>query len=224
MSNTDHSSPRDRSAPSTWLGEHTADLTWFGIGLALFAISLALSLGHHMSSVQLGVFRAVNDLPGHYTQLALWITELLGSAIPIAACVIVPMLFKRYYLAWRVFFTAGGAVTVMYVVKKLVAEPRPVVLLHNQLHVRAVETGPGFPSGHAVAATALALTLWAITPPRWRWLLAVWIVAVGLSRLYLGVHTPADIAGGFAVGLMAVYFVRLLPRQLAERFRLTDPA
>lgn len=193
---------------------------WFAVGLLLFAVSLVIASSHRLSGVQAEIFRALNNLPGSYTKPALWITEGLGSAVPIAVCVIVPLFFKRFRLAWRFFFTAGGAVAVMYVIKKIVNEPRPFIMLHNQLNLRAVETGPSFPSGHTVAATALALTLWPIVPAKWRWLLVLWIVAVGLSRLYLGVHTPVDIVGGFAIGLMAVCFVRLLPKAIARPLRL----
>jgi undecaprenyl-diphosphatase len=71
-----------------------------------------------------------------------------------------------------------------------------------------------------LAATALALTLWFILPSAWRWVSIIWILVVAWSRLYLGVHTPADIISGFAIGLMAVSLVRLLPKPLAQKLRL----
>jgi undecaprenyl-diphosphatase len=62
-----------------------------------------------------------------------------------------------------------------------------------------------FPSGHAMAsatlATALIFLFWAT---RWRWLVTVTMVAfvilVGASRIYLGVHFPSDILAGWAAG------------------------
>lgn len=69
--------------------------------------------------------------------------------------------------------------------------------------------GYSFPSGHSVAAVAfygvLAYYLARfILPRRWRpsvMALAGGVIAlIGLSRVYLGVHYPSDVLGGFALG------------------------
>lgn len=192
----------------------------FFIGLALLIGSMIIARGNSLSGWQASLLHSINNESNSYRTASLWITEGLGAAYPIILCILIPLLFKKYRLAWRFFFTAGGAIVAGFAVKYLVNEPRPVVLLRHNLHVRAVETGPGFPSGHMLAATALALTLWFILPLKWRWLSVLWILLVAWSRLYLGVHTPADIISGFAIGLMAVCFVRLLPASLAKRLKL----
>ena len=194
------------------------------IGILLLVPATLMAHTHQLTGWQASIFHAINNLnlPSGSTTAARWITEALGAAYPIAACVLVPLLFKRFRLAWRFFFTAGGATAVFYVIKKIINEPRPIAMLHGNLHQRAIETGPGFPSGHQTAATALALTLWIILPAKWRWLPIVWIVIVAFSRIYLGVHTPGDIIGGFAVGLMAVSFVKLLPVKIAKPIHLDE--
>lgn len=194
----------------------------FFIGLVLLLISAAYAHSHNLSGLQARIFYDFNNLQGSYTTPAKFITEALGAAYPIAICVLVPLLFKNYRLAWRFFFTTGGALVAGFAIKYLVNEPRPIAMLHGHLHQRVVETGPGFPSGHMLAATALALTLWFILPAKWRWLSALWIVVVAWSRLYLGVHTMADVVGGFAIGLMAVCFVRLLPPVIAKPLKLDE--
>ncbi len=61
-------------------------------------------------------------------------------------------------------------------------------------------TGYSFPSGHTQSATALYGTLGLAAKRGWRKavLLGI-IILVALSRMYLGVHTPLDVLGGFAI-------------------------
>lgn len=193
------------------------------IGILLFIPALYIASKHSLTGFQLSLFRDLNNLSNSFKDPALILTEGLGAGYPIAVCVLVPLLFKRYRLAWRFLVTVGGAGVIMEIAKKIAQEPRPAALLHGHLHVRAVETGlTSFPSGHETVATAMALTLWIILPRRWRWLSILWIVIVAVSRVYLGDHTPNDIVGGFAIGLIAVCVVRLLPAKLAKTFRLDD--
>jgi undecaprenyl-diphosphatase len=200
----------------------TAYVVGMVVGLLLLAPVTLMAHKHQLTGMQLSIFRAFNNLhlPSFVTSLSKVLTEALGAAYPIAACVLIPLLFKKYRLAWRFLVTAGGSTAVFYVVKKIIKEPRPYTMLHNNLHMRVVETGPSFPSGHQTAATALALTLWIILPNKWRWVSVLWIAAVAFTRLYLGAHTPGDVIGGFAIGLMAVSFISLLPPSIAKLVRL----
>ena len=70
------------------------------------------------------------------------------------------------------------------------------------------ETSPSFISGHAVTAIAVWGTLAALVRRTWFWLLAAVIIFfVGFSRLYLGVHYPADVIGGWLVGALVAWVV-----------------
>lgn len=70
-------------------------------------------------------------------------------------------------------------------------------------------TFQSFPSGHATTAFALAAVIGFISP-RWFYPGLVFAVAIGVSRVALGVHYPSDVVGGAILGVLGAYLVRLL--------------
>ena len=220
MAETNYTYRKEKKSTKSYQNYPISYIVWLILGIIVFVITALISHHNQLKGFEARIFYDINNLPNYWDTLALIVTYgLVYVAIPI--CVIVPLLFKKYRLAWRFFFITGGSVVVMEIAKRIVREPRPVVLLHGHLHARLAAKGlTSFPSGHQTAATAMALILCLILPRRWWWLAAVWIIAVGLSRIYLGVHTPLDVIGGFSLGLISVCVIRLLPRPLAKKLRL----
>jgi len=72
--------------------------------------------------------------------------------------------------------------------------------------------------GSATLAMVVVLLCW---HTRWRWLAvalaATFALTVGASRIYLGVHYPSDILGGFAAGIAWVSGVYLVLYRIRER-------
>lgn len=116
----------------------------------------------------------------------------------------------RRYKALLLFFAVGGAALANYVLKFIFERARPDLWTHL-----VEETSFSFPSGHAMGSSAFAFGIVAILwNTKWRpiaiVLASVYIVSIGFSRLYLGVHYPTDILAGWLLGLVWVAFIASL--------------
>ena len=159
---------------------------------------------------ELGTVEAVIELRSSTLTSTARVLTTAGSAyllVPLA--VICCLLLLHAGLRTEAFVVAvslAGAMLLSDVLKLLVARRRPPVE-----HLQAV-SGYSFPSGHATQASAfwlsLALSLRA-TPlaPAVAPLALVLVLVVALSRVYLGVHYPADVIAGLALGAGWATFV-----------------
>ncbi|HYH74815.1 MAG TPA: phosphatase PAP2 family protein [Candidatus Saccharimonadales bacterium] len=184
----------------------------FVVALTLFAGATVLALSHKATGWEYTWFREVNNQSEGFYRLMTIIT-FLGSTWGAAIAVLGAYIARYYRLAWRLAFTIIGAYGVTVLAKHFIERPRPLGLFED-VHARVAETGMGFPSGHTMAITVITLTLLPYLPWKLRWIIPILIVAVGISRLYLGVHIPLDLVGGLALGTAAVAFVRILPQRL----------
>lgn len=100
---------------------------------------------------------------------------------------------------------AGAAV---WLLKTWLHFPRPWELLGPQAGLNALpaDADASFPSGHAAFAAVVVGTLWSRFGGRTaRAVLLLYLASVGLSRVVLGAHFPADVIAGYAVGLGSVW-------------------
>ena len=111
---------------------------------------------------------------------------------------------------WGFRFLAAGLVgsVANQLLKAIFLIPRPWVIDPNFTIVEAAReaaTGYSFPSGHTQTAATVYGTLAAWLNRKWVTALCVaLILAVGFSRMYLGVHTPYDVAAALCVGVLTV--------------------
>jgi undecaprenyl-diphosphatase len=97
----------------------------------------------------------------------------------------------------------AGTTASVYLLKLIFGLKRPEYAVY-------IESSPSFPSGHAATAMVLygflLLTAWKHDKHHLKnpliFGLAILILLVGLSRLYLGVHYFADVAAGYLIGLI----------------------
>jgi undecaprenyl-diphosphatase len=139
---------------------------------------------------------AMIDLTAIGGSTVLWIVVLAVSGFL--------ALQTRYRTATSVLITTGSGELLNAIMKHAFSRPRPSIVPH----LRAVSSS-SFPSGHAMESAIVYLTLAAMlmrasdTRATKVYVLAVAAVLTllaGVSRLYLGVHYPTDVVGGWIVG------------------------
>jgi undecaprenyl-diphosphatase len=87
------------------------------------------------------------------------------------------------------------------VIKYWLLRQRPCRTLHHVRLLVSCGSGLSFPSSHAVNNFAGALVL-AFFLPRAKWWFFGYAAIIAFSRVYVGVHYPADVIGGGVIGLI----------------------
>ena len=151
--------------------------------------------------------------------------DVYGYLIVLAITIIISaLIFKRWKYVGQVTLVLALASISNMILKRAIDRARPGIE-----HLVSVET-LSYPSGHAMSAMAFYGFLIYLfykfkINPLAKFIailvLAVLIASIGISRIYLGVHFPSDIVGGFIAGLIWVFFCIFL-FNIIEVFR-RDP-
>jgi membrane-associated phospholipid phosphatase len=97
--------------------------------------------------------------------------------------------------------------------------PRPPLALPaGSVHVVGqLELHHSLPSGHSAFAMLVVASLWPVAVWPVRAGLALFALWVGLSRISLGAHFPADVLAGFALSLAVVWLLQRIAQSLGQR-------
>jgi undecaprenyl-diphosphatase len=167
---------------------------------------IALLIGRHLiSTFDLSVISLVQGWENPTLTVVMERFSWLGTTPVVVFLVIGILIFLAVVLGHRkelLLFVAivGGAPLLNSVLKLVFRRERP------DIHRLAEEASYSFPSGHSMAAFALygglIYLLWRhVTSGGGRFLLVaagtIIVLCIGLSRIYLGVHFPSDVIGGY---------------------------
>lgn len=146
-----------------------------------------------------------------FTQIVTFVTNLGDvTAYVIIIPMIATLLYYRGHHRWKLSLQATivliSAFLLNVAIKNLISRPRPLENLRL-----VIAHSYSFPSGHSMSAIAFYGFLIYLTYKYVPSLIlktaliivqVLLILSIGLSRIYLGVHFPTDVAAGFIAGLV----------------------
>lgn len=134
----------------------------------------------------------------------------------IGAVIIISIINKRYFVTKFLLFNTLGSYLFNHLLKLIFQRTRPLDFFLVE------QGGLSYPSGHSMVtmsmylAIAYLLTREERNPRKRR---AVYITAsflillMGISRMYLGVHWPTDVIGGFIMGYIFYNMSKIIVRE-----------
>lgn len=122
---------------------------------------------------------------------------------------------KRIVKFFYAIFTVGGAYLVTAIIKHVVQNPRPFVVLQDT-KILFTDTGYSFPSSHAGAFAALATVIYFHHKPAGI-LFGIAAVLISIARVIGGVHYPLDIIVGWGIGIGVAILMNRLWKSIAKK-------
>ena len=197
------------------------------VWVALLVGSLALVLLAAANNTQSGD-RAMTQwlqeqtLPGQ--DLSDFVRALTATEVVLATGTAVSLiLWLRGYRWQAILLGAGlaGMAMAQFGIKELVDRPRPD---EDFVDIRATRSSPSFPAGHVMSGTflygfliylALTLPLGRVAAVALTIAAALVIALVGPVNVWLGVHWPSDVLGGYV--LAGIILLPLVATDLRQR-------
>lgn len=145
----------------------------------------------------------------------------------LAAAAIIFLLLQKREIQKKLIVFAGIDLLLTYLAGKLAGklfyDPRPFVATHIKSLIPHAPTN-GFPSDHALVSFAIAWIIFAYNK-RIGIIFALVALFIGISRIYVRVHSPIDIIGSFgisAIVALVVYFVLQFLLQKRSEKKLSE--
>lgn len=195
--------------------------TMFYLGMLMIIPFLFLAVASYFEWGLLGMFddwigsEVIEERESLLTVFFTAITRMgdgwFSAIVTLIISMVILLKLKNKWLAlWYVLTISLGAGVLNQVLKFIFRRERPDSVEHL-----ITQGGYSFPSGHAMGSMvvygALIFLIVRLARRKLTYLVATvgfgaLIVLIGVSRVYLGVHYPSDIIGGYSVGAMVLAF------------------
>lgn len=175
----------------------------FALSVALFSLVAALVFAGYTKSFDSAVYAAVSSAISPPLTFIARTVSFIGSEMVIIPVIAVLLILPktRVNFGTPVAGTLFISAALNWSLKHIFARPRPEILW------LIAETGFSFPSGHSMSNmafyTMLVFLVFKYAKNARVWFTAgayVLVLAIGLSRIYLGVHYASDVIAGFLMG------------------------
>lgn len=151
------------------------------------------------------------------TKILIFLTNLSSTKFIIGANILLVIFIiigkKTKLLLITISSITSGIVNTL--LKNIISRPRPDIL------PMVIEDTFSYPSGHSMIAILFyGMTLYLVLKHKIKGyriisvILGIYILCVGISRIYLGVHFPSDVIGGYLLGVI----ILLLLTELYKKY------
>lgn len=157
----------------------------------------------------------------YVVQTAIVITNLGGVLVIGALTIISFILIKNKKISFTILLNVIIATVLNLLLKNIIQRPRP-----DDFRLIS-ETGYSFPSGHSMVSMAfygflIYLCIKYLKNKKIKIILttflSILIIAIGISRIYLGVHYTSDVIAGFMISICyLIIYTSLVKKYIIER-------
>ena len=185
---------------------------WLGAASLSFGIFVKISselLENEVNGLDLSILTAIAKMRRPWlTSIAVDLTALGSITLVVLISVVVLCVLlslKDRLAAWQLLLNTLGAGIWTVIIKNVIERPRP-----ESITPLVQVSGFSYPSGHSLASASLYLTIALLAVrylPTTKARVLVFSLAVAvillvcMSRVYLGVHYPSDVASGASLGI-----------------------
>ena len=197
-----------------------------GVLVVLFMVILVSILTERSMFIDTKIMGILPNFRGDTLTKIFKLITLFGESkiILVLVIVIAGILFftKHKADAYMMCLNLANIVILNKGIKYLVRRPRP-------LNMMVFEDGYSFPSGHSMLSIGVyGFLMYLIYKSNlekkykviFMTLLSIIIVLTGISRMYLGVHYPSDVIGGFLItGAYLIVFISYIDRKVYKNLK-----
>lgn len=160
----------------------------------------------------------IYDLRSDWFTPAVKVITYMGNWQSITMLCIILLFFRQTRITYGLPVSAGAVcVTILNkIIKSVVERPRPDDILH------LIDAGGfSFPSGHSITSMFIfAMLIYLVRTNMnnrraadvFTIVLAIPMICIGLSRIYLGVHYPTDVLAGWCLGIIMFLIISMIFR------------